>query len=140
MSYFHLRKSYNGVWFSTAIGSRQEDIYLHPSSNSSTTQHLKLKGLRLFLTVSRGCVWRNFILILVKKQKRTWDSDEKKAVLNYMLGFLKNFKTPRKGDCLKYFRKCVTTLKDRDWTDVKYLVYNTNVTNKRRASKIEGTL
>ena len=41
-------------------------------------------------------------------------------------------------ECQECLRKWAGD-RDREWTDVEHLVYNTNVTNKRRASKIAGT-
>lgn len=67
---------------------------------------------------------RFLCLLIAPAQRRPWSDAESSAVLNCMHHFIQLKKVPNKRDCENCISKSNGVLKDRNWSRVKFFVYN----------------
>lgn len=65
-----------------------------------------------------------------------WNEDEIAAVKKHLRECFLTLKTPNKAQCEKCLKEAGHVLEARTWSDVKYYVYNCNVTNKKSTKKL----
>ncbi|TKS90289.1 hypothetical protein D9C73_024420 [Collichthys lucidus] len=68
----------------------------------------------------------------LKKKKTPWQQTEVQAVERHMNRFITSCVVPEKSDCEKCLKSEPEALKNRDWQNLKFYVYNRITAYKRK--------